>query len=154
MLSIAHGLTGAVIVTGISNPYISLPLALISHYALDVVPHWDVGQGLSKKTKSKRLAFLQELFIDFPGSILLVFLFFPVTSPQPFDLPFNTLAFLGWFIALLPDFVEFPKNFLHLNPPIFKQLNYFHNLVHHSIPNTFVGLLPQTLLILYIYLIR
>ncbi|OGD71998.1 hypothetical protein A3A84_02445 [Candidatus Collierbacteria bacterium RIFCSPLOWO2_01_FULL_50_23] len=148
MLSIAHATTGAFIATKIPNPYLSIPLILASHFLEDYIPHWDVGQGLSKKNKGHKDAFLQELFTDFPASILLVFFFFQ------YGQPFSIYPWLGWFFALLPDFIEFPYLFLGWRFTPIKQLAAFHKYFHHSTPEKLKGLLPQVVLILLIYILR
>lgn len=148
MLSIAHGVTGALIATKIGNPYISIPLIIAAHFIEDYIPHWDVGQGLTKKVKSHKAAFWQELLTDFPASILLVYFFFQ------YGKPFSILPWLGWFFALLPDFFEFPYMFLGWRFFPIKQLARIHKFFHHSIPNKLLGLLPQILLLTIIYLLR
>ncbi|MBU1071281.1 hypothetical protein KKG65_02605 [Patescibacteria group bacterium] len=149
MLSIAHGTTGALIATLIPNPIISTPLILASHFVQDHIPHWDVGQGLTSKKKSKKAAFFQELLLDFPASILLVYLWFPGPSGQ-----INPLAFYGWFIALLPDFIEFPYLFLNLRFPLLNKFAKLHTSIHKSTPNIFKGLWPQALTLLLVYLLK
>lgn len=148
MLSIAHGPTGALIASKIPNPLVSIPLILASHYLEDRVPHWDVGQGLTKNKKTKKAAFLEELFFDFPLSFLIVFLLFQLGRP------FNFAAWMGWFFGLLPDFLEFPHLFMNVKLTPFKQLAAFHTWCHRSTPNRFWGLLPQALVILSIVLFR
>ena len=155
MLSIAHGTTGALIATLIPNPIISTPLILASHFLQDHIPHWDVGQGLTSKKKSKKAAFFQELLLDFPASILLVYLWFPPTSNlQGLTLKVNYLAFYGWFIALLPDFLEFPYLFLNLRFPLLNKFAAFHTSIHQSTTNKFKGLWPQALTLLLVYLLK
>lgn len=39
MTATNHAITGALIAVVIKNPYLALPLALASHFALDVIPH-------------------------------------------------------------------------------------------------------------------
>lgn len=148
MLSIAHGTTGAFIAKKIPNPLISIPLVLASHYIEDYVPHWDVGTGLTKKLKSKKDAFKQELFIDFPLSFLLVFLFFQLGKP------FDWRPWLGWFVGLLPDFLEFPYVFLGWKFFPIKELAQLHSFVHRSTPDKLRGLAPQIAVILIIFLLR
>lgn len=148
MLSIAHGTTGAFIATKIPNPLISIPLILLSHYIEDRVPHWDVGQGLTARKKTRKAAFLEELFFDFPLSIALVYLIFQLGHP------FDWRIWLGWFIALLPDFLEFPYLFLNARFFPIKQLAKLHALVHRSTPNKLWGLLPQFLVILLCILLK
>lgn len=148
MLSIAHGPTGALIASKIPNPVISIPLILASHYLEDRIPHWDVGQGLSSQRKRKRSAFLQELFFDFPLSIVLVYLFFQAGRP------FDWRPWLGWFVGLLPDFIEFPYLFLNHRGFLIKKFAAFHTWSHRSTPNKFWGLLPQVLVLLLILLLK
>lgn len=148
MLSIAHGPTGAFIASKIPNPLISIPLVLASHYFEDYIPHWDVGQGLSKGKKDKKIAFYQELFLDFPLSIAIVFIFFQ------YGRPFSPLPWLGWFVGLVPDFIEFPRNFLKWEPGFIKPLNHFHGKFHNSIPAKLPGILPQIAILIAIYLLR
>lgn len=147
MLSIAHVAAGSLISTRISNPLVSIPLILASHYLLDAIPHWDFGQGLSKAKKSKKAAFFQELLIDLPLSFLLVFFLFQ------YNKGFDYHIWLGWFFGLLPDFVEFPARFLKWHFFPFKQHQDFHHGIHYSIPEKIKGLIPQFLVILIVFLI-
>jgi hypothetical protein len=149
MLSIAHGATGALIATAIPNPLISTPAILAVHFLQDSIPHWDFGQGLTKKIKSKKASFFQELLIDLPATIVLIYLWFPGTSGQ-----INYLALYGLFIALLPDFLEFPYLFLNWRFWPIKQIARFHNSVHRSIPNKIRGLWPQALTLIIVYLLK
>jgi hypothetical protein len=149
MLSIAHGTTGALIATKIHNPFISIPLILLSHYLEDYIPHWDVGQGLTKQVKSKKVAFFQELATDLPASIIIVYLFFQAGQSE-----FNTYAWFGWFTGLLPDFLEFPYLFLNWRFFPFKQQAAFHKKFHRSTTNKLKGLLPQAAVILASLLLR
>jgi hypothetical protein len=148
MLSIVHGPTGAFISSKIPNPFISIPLILASHYLEDHIPHWDVGQGLTKKKKSKKAAFLEELFIDFPLSIIFILVFFQIGKP------FDYRIWIGWFFGLLPDFLEFPHLFLGTRITPFRQLAAFHTWCHRSTPSRFWGLLPQFLVITAILLLK
>lgn len=148
MLSIAHGPTGAFIAKTIPNPLVSLPLILLSHYLEDRIPHWDVGQGITNAGKSKTLSFLQELIVDLPLSILLTYLLFQAGNP------FNSTIWFGWFLGLLPDFIEFPRLFLNKHFKFLELHHRFHKWFHISTPNKFWGLLPQIILILFFLLFR
>lgn len=148
MLSIAHGPTGAFIASKIPNPLISIPLIIASHFLEDRIPHWDVGQGLTSQKKSKKSAFLQELFFDFPLSVLIVYLFFQMGKP------FDLTVWVGWFFGLLPDFIEFPYLFLDNRSPLMKKFAAFHKWCHVSTPNKLWGLAPQFLVLLLILLLK
>ncbi|MFH2019745.1 MAG: hypothetical protein ABII80_03985 [bacterium] len=154
MLSISHAATGAFIAVKVTNPLLSIPLILATHYLLDAVPHWDAGTGLTKKTITPRQAFLQEI----PDLILagvLILALYPSTltllSSPSLTLQ-NTAPLWGGFLALFPDFLEAPRNFLHFEPIWLKPINRFHHSFHHSIPKKLAGLLPQFLLLWLIWL--
>lgn len=148
MLSIVHGPTGALIASKIPNPYISVPLILASHFIEDYIPHSDVGMGINSGKKKRSTAFWQELLFDFPLSIAIVYLFFQIGKP------FNLYLWIGWFVGLLPDFLEFPKNFLKLDLPLIDKLNNFHSHFHHSTKNLWIGIPTQILILLAIYFLR
>ena len=71
MTGFNHGLTGAVIALTVKQPALALPLAFISHFATDALPHWDYGTGRKDgKIGSRKFHIL--LFTDFGLSILLM----------------------------------------------------------------------------------
>lgn len=41
MTATNHALTGAVIALAINEPWLAIPLAFLSHFAIDAIPHWD-----------------------------------------------------------------------------------------------------------------
>ena len=144
MLSIAHGPTGAFITTKISNPFISIPLTLLAHYLQDRVPHWDVGQGITNGSKNKTRSFFEELFFDFPLSILVTYLIFQ--HGRDFDYH----IWMGWFVGLLPDFIEFPRLFFKKHFPLLENHHRFHKWFHVSTPDKFWGTIPQIAVLLAI----
>lgn len=84
-----HALTGAVIAGAIGNPIIALPVAFVSHFLLDGLPHFGEGvHALSKLTKS---VWLLDFFLL---SCLMLFLL----------LSQNWIFFAGAFAAISPDF--------------------------------------------------
>jgi len=147
MLSIAHTATGALIATKISNPLISLPLILASHYIEDSILHWDAGTGLSSGVKTPSDAFKHEI-IDMALSIIFILLIFQLPHSQ-----LNLNAWLGAFVSLIPDFLEAPRNFLKQEPTWLRPINRFHAKFHHSTSNVFVGLLPQLILLIIVVII-
>jgi len=132
----------------IPNPLISIPIIIASHFIEDYIPHWDVGQGLTSKKKQKKTAFFQELFFDFPLSILIIYFLFQVGRP------FDWRPWLGWFVGLLPDFIEFPYLFLGHRNPLLNGFARFHSIVHRSTPHKLWGLLPQLLVLLLVVLLK
>lgn len=152
MLSIAHTAAGALIATKLPNPLVATPLILASHYLLDMVPHWDAGTGLSSGKKTPKQALVSELPDLLLSGILVVVLF---QTNNPLVLSISGLSpYWGAFIALIPDFLEVPRNFLKKEIPLLKPLNDFHHSFHNSTPNIIRGLAPQVLLLILIYILR
>lgn len=94
MTSLNHSLTGAAIALAIKRPELSIPLAFASHYALDMVPHFE-ARDLPKKWP--------EVFIRFDliiCALAVVFLPF-ILNPQ---IPKWVMA-LSMAAGAAPDFV-------------------------------------------------
>ncbi len=148
MLSISHTLTGALIASKVGNPILYVPLVLASHYLEDWIPHWDVGTGLSNGTRKKSTAIKME-FIELGISAVLLFLFWQMGNSQ-----IMYHVWFGAFVGLIPDFMEAPKNFLNMDPWIFRLPNKFHHHFHGSIPSIPWGLTPQIILWVVIWFLR
>jgi hypothetical protein len=115
MLSISHAVTGAFIAVKVSNPYLAVPLILLSHYLADAVPHWDAGTGLSSGKKTRRDAIIHGT-VDLILAGIFVLLYFPPSIPlSPVSYLLSPVVW-GSFIGLLPDFLEAPRNFLKYEP--------------------------------------
>lgn len=111
MTATGHAVIGAAIVALIPNPVISIPLAFLSHFAGDKIPHWDV---MTDKNKPKQQIIFQSAF-DVLLSLALVwaiFIFY-LQSPNP------AIVLLGAFVAQLPDWLELPYFIFGKHFPIF-----------------------------------
>ncbi|HET9721848.1 MAG TPA: hypothetical protein VFP32_02350 [Candidatus Saccharimonadales bacterium] len=51
MTATNHALTGAVIALAVKQPALAIPLALLSHFAIDVIPHFDLSRKHPKAAK-------------------------------------------------------------------------------------------------------
>lgn len=152
MLSISHAVTGAFIATKVSNPYLAIPLIILSHYLEDAVPHWDAGTGLGSGSKTRGMAIKHGL-IDLALAGFLVLAFYPQNLTSLPSL-LASAPIWGAFFGLLPDFIEAPRNFLKFEPFWLRPINRFHHSFHHSIPRMFDGLAPQILLLILIWVLR
>ncbi len=142
MLATAHTLVSAVIITKVPLAYLSLPLVLISHYILDLVPHWDTGTGLTKGLKTKKTAFW-ETILDLIVGGSLVFFFFQMNKE------FSALLWFAVVLGITPDLIEFPALFLNKRPRFIKRVIQFHDRCHQRAKLPW-GLIPQIILILII----
>lgn len=112
MLYTPHFLVGAVILKYIPNPVIGLPIALLSHVALDLIPHndFDITPGMTLKDvllkdPKKRKILLGALFLD--GMLLLISAYWVYwTNWANLANWGREKMLLGGLIAILPDLVE------------------------------------------------
>ncbi len=111
------------------------------HYLEDWTLHWDVGTGLSNGSRKRSTAILMEL-VDLAVMVGLIFFIWRATQT-----PLTINVWIGVFFALVPDFMEAPRNFLKWEPGWLKPFNRFHHNFHHSTPNILLGLTPQVIVI-------
>lgn len=52
MMATAHGVVGAAIMNAVPDPIVASGLILVSHYILDLMPHWDFGTDWKKRSKT------------------------------------------------------------------------------------------------------
>lgn len=125
MLSTPHLLVGAAIVKTIPNPYVSLPLAFLSHFALDSFPHWDGSPKAPFGFKTTGW-----IMIDYFFGALLVLLLTTGLENQ-------VVICFGAFAATLPDFIM--GIYRHFEPILSKYSfirvpNQFHIGIQRNIP--------------------
>lgn len=149
MLSIPHALSGAYIASKVPHPLVYIPAAFALHYLQDWMPHWDVGTGLSSGKRTRSTAIKLEL-VDLAITAALVYFFWRESVGS---MLFVHIA-IGGLMGIMPDFIEAPRNFLKWEPWFIKPLNEFHGMFHHSIPNMALGLAPQIVIVVAIYLLK
>jgi len=101
-----HLIFGAAIASKISNPFLALPLAFLSHFLLDMLPHDEYSiENVKKKRWNKSFFDFLKVFGDISFGFLLLYLF----SGK------EAIIFAGAFAAMAPDGITlfsiiFPKN--------------------------------------------
>lgn len=114
MTATAHALIGASIAVRFTNPIIGIPLAIASHFAADLIPHWDAGTNHRQKS-AFRLKF--EATLDVLLGFALSFLIFRnIVDP--------TYLFVMIISAQLPDWLEAPSWMFGFKVPPFSWLDY------------------------------
>ncbi len=122
MTATAHAIVGAVIGSQIGNPLIALPLSLLSHFALDKIPHWDT---MTNKNKTRFQALLEtgiDTLVGF-GLIILIFMIYLHNNNPAY-------LFLNAFAAQLPDWLEAPYLFTKIKIPISYQAYQLQHWTH------------------------
>lgn len=134
MTATNHALTGAAIATLVRQPYLAIPLAFVSHFACDALPHF----GINLKFGNKQM--WRYLFAEFIAMLLLsTFLLVSGTSEPIF------LLIVCAVVAMSPDLSWYyygKKGKLgkvsQLDP-----LNRFHSKIQWS--QTKLGIIPEIL---------
>lgn len=107
MTAINHALTGALIGCVVSNPAIALPLAFLSHFALDAIPHYDPpGDTDEARINSKQFLYIQLVL----GAVLCFVLVMAVFLAHPTH--WLTIIF-GAFFGASPDLISIPR-YIHV----------------------------------------
>ena len=91
MTGINHAVTGALVAAAFNKPLISIPAALLSHFAADAIPHWNyqVPGGL----RLKHTVMASDLLL----SLGLLSILAATVSATPW------LVFAGGLFGILPD---------------------------------------------------
>ena len=94
MILIVHIIFGSAIGSLVNNVPLAIISAILSHYALDLIPHLDYPvKNFSEKQWRKSLPEFSRIFFDFFAGILLIYLF---SKNQP-------IIYICGFIAATPD---------------------------------------------------
>lgn len=122
MLELPHTLVGITIATKIPNPFISLPLALLSGLLVDMLPHCNPHLYTEMKRDGKVSKRSTLICCVDSGTALIFGLFFAFRFWP--DLTRVIIILAGGFFAALPDLIEAPYFFLGMkNNLILKFIN-------------------------------
>lgn len=120
MLDASHALIGASLARLIPDPALGLPLALLSHFLGDVVPHWDLR---TRHIKRSKLATIALSLADAGVGYALGIIFFAASVPLVYLL-------LMMFVAQLPDWLEAPWHIFNWTFPPFSWIKKLQSRLH------------------------
>jgi hypothetical protein len=89
-------LVGAIVVKTFSNPVIGLPLALLSHFILDIIPHWDGG---APQPPYREKSTILKTGLDLLLGALVIYFLTRHNQNQAY-------LFLGATVAIFPDLAQ------------------------------------------------
>ncbi len=112
MLETPHVAVGAAIASRIPNPFISIPLAFLSHLALERVPHWN--PHLVTETKKYGSPTKQTVLIIIIDVVLALIVGGYIAYKALPDTNHAITILLASFASILPDLIEFPYFFLKM----------------------------------------
>lgn len=151
MTATGHALVAALIAAKFTNPYIALPLSFASHFACDVLPHWDSGTHRREKSKNR---FIMEAVLDvIIGFIAAFVLYNMVTTDRNY-----MFLFLAIISAQLPDWIMAPYLIFGSQGKLFAWSKWMYTLQHkfNSRLDQPWGVITQvlTVVLLYIFLFK
>lgn len=123
MLEVSHALIGASLAKLVPNPILGLPLALITHFLGDLVPHWDMHTRHVVRSKTKTIIFS---LADAGLGYTLGFIFFGASVPMPYLVTMM-------FAAQLPDWIEAPYHIFGWSFPPFSSIKKFQSRIHNKL---------------------
>lgn len=152
MTATGHAVIGVAVAASISNPFIAIPISILSHIAADAFPHWDLGTNRHKKEgrKSEEKFYKGAVFdltFSYILTFILVYFLFPETN--------MFYAYLNVVAAQLLDWLSAPYVFLKIkNPPIFYYIYKFQKLFDNKMDKPW-GMIGQagivTALIIFVW---
>lgn len=145
MLETPHVAVGAAIASKIPNPFIAIPLSFISHFVMEMVPHWN--PHIVTETKKFGIVTKKSTIIIVVDSSLAL-IFGSLVAYQALPNTMHAITILtASFASVLPDLVEAPYFFLKTRVNLLRSWIDFHRTLQiHTTP--FWGLLTQLVTII------
>ena len=103
MTATNHALTGAVIGVLIGKPLVAIPLAIVSHFVCDALPHFGYSRQTFRKIVVKSTIFRNYLYVE-AGICFLI-----VVALAGFQPAHWQLAAVCAFAAASPDFLSYNR---------------------------------------------
>lgn len=106
MTATSHALIGTMIAVKTGNPALAIGLSFASHFAADLVPHWDLATHWREKTKMRlQLESVVDVLLGFILSYILYSLTLQLKPQAQTSL---TLIFASIIVAQSPDWLMAP----------------------------------------------
>jgi hypothetical protein len=145
VLETPHAVVGAAIATAIPNPLIAIPLAFLSHFALDMTPHWNPHLNTEKK-KYGHITKQSTMIIVGDVVLALVVGGFLAARVLP-DSGHATTILFSSFAGVLPDVIEGPYFFLNWKTKFIEQWLKFQKSIQND-AGPVLGLSTQVITLL------
>jgi hypothetical protein len=142
MTATGHAVLGTIIAAKIGNPALAIPLAIASHIAADIFPHWDTATNRAKKGKKRVIV---ESFFDLLFGFLLSYLIVTFLFPQT-NLIYVLVVILA---AQSLDWLMLPYYFLNIDFPLFKWAYKFQKSFNHNLDKPW-GIINQIAILVLI----
>lgn len=145
MTATAHAVIGTIIAAKVTNPLMAIPLAVLSHIAADIFPHWDTATNIDKKGKKRAIfdSFL-DVILGFLLSYAIIFFLFPQTN-----LLYVLMLIL---VSQSPDWVMAPYYLFHIKLPLSKWTYLLQKSFNNSLDKPW-GIITQVAVLILLLII-
>lgn len=100
MTATGHAVIGTVIAAKFGNPALAVPIALASHVAADMIPHWDTATNGNKGDRKKVMVnTFFDVVISFVLAFFLLYFIFPKTNYGYAFMIIITAQLFDWLVA-------------------------------------------------------
>lgn len=128
MLELPHTLVGAAIATKIAQPQLAIPLAFMSHFLIDFIPHWNPSfytetKKYNKPTRKSTIIVALDAFLSLMAGLWVSYLFLP-------DINRAIIILFACFAAVASDVIEGFYFFLGIRPKFLQRWVEFQH--HHQ----------------------
>ena len=151
MTAASHALIGTMIALKVTNPWLAIGLSFASHFAADLVPHWDIGTHRREKTRPE---LQKEAVIDVLVGFILSFLLYIFLFRQ--DTAFVPGSYLFVFLCIIaaqaPDWLMAPKIILGVNFPGSELMYQIQHRLNTKLDKPW-GIVTQVAALILLYLI-
>ena len=147
MTATGHAIMGLALAASIPNPFLGIPIAILSHVACDAFPHWDTGTNMKSNkpsTKKTRGQFIAQSFIDLGVSFTLPFILL-LTLFQNVN---PIYAYIMIISAQGLDWLSAPRVFLRLDIPPFTWAYSLQGKFDHRLDKPW-GIIGQIIILLF-----
>lgn len=145
MTATGHAIIGTVIAAKIANPALAIPVAILSHIAADICPHWD--SGTNGKNKSGKRLFVEssiDVTVGFIVAYFLILFLFPQTN--------LLYAFVIIIAAQLLDWISAPSFIFHFKKIPFSWIYRFQSRFNSRLDKPW-GIISQALVLVPLVLL-
>lgn len=142
MTATGHAVIGAIIAAKVGNPALAIPLAIASHIAADIFPHWDTATNKAQKgIKRVIVDSFFDLIFGFLLSYAIIFFLFPQAN----------LLYVLMLILVSQglDWLMLPYYFLNINFPLFRWAYKFQKSLNHDLDKPW-GIINQIAVLILI----
>ncbi len=145
MLETPHVIVGAALAVKIHNPLAAIPLALLSHFILDMTPHWNPHLN----TETRKYGYITKsstAFVAADSSLALLSGLW-IASSQANNINHGIAIVFASFVSVLPDIIEAPYYFLNIKSKAMEKWIKFQKSIQSN-ASTIIGLPTQIATIL------